>query len=49
MDGRTGYILLGQYLDKEKKCEKVIALKTFEKGRSVTSESVFTTMTEHVD
>ena len=43
------YRLLGQYVDKEKKCEKVIAVKTFEKGRSVTAESVFTAITEHVD
>ena len=43
------YILLGQYVDKEKKCEKVTAVKTFEKERSVTAESVFTAMTEHVD
>ena len=43
------YILLGQYVDKEKKCEKVIAVKTFEKGKSVTVESVFTAITEHVD
>ena len=35
------YILLGQYVDKEKKCEKVIAVETFEKGRPVTAESVF--------
>ena len=40
------YILLGQYVDKRKKCEKVIAVKTFEKGRSVTAESA---ITEHVD
>ena len=38
-----------QYVDKEKKCEKVIAVKTFEKGRSVPAESVFTFITEHVD
>ena len=43
------YILLRQYVDKEKKCEKVIAVKTFEKGRSITAESVFTAIAEHVD
>ena len=43
------YILLRQYEDKEKKCGKIIAVKTFEKGRSVTAESVFTAITEHVD
>ena len=49
MNKMDRYILLGQYVDKEKKCEKVIAVKTFEKGRSVTAESVFTAITEHVD
>ena len=34
-------ILLGQFVDKEKKCEKVIVVETFQKGRSVTAESVF--------
>ena len=34
---------------KKKKCEKVIAVKAFEKGRSVTAESVFTAIAEHVD
>ena len=43
------YILLRQYVDKGKKCEKVIAVKTFEKGKSVIAESVFTAITEHVD
>ena len=43
------YILLGQYVDKEKKCDKVIAVKTFEKGRLVTAESIFTAITEHVN
>ena len=36
-------------VDKEKKCEKVIVVKTFAKGRSATAESVFTAITEHVD
>ena len=40
------YILLGQYVDQ---CEKVIAVKAFEKGRPVTDEFVFTAITEHVD
>ena len=40
---------MGLYVDKEKKCEKVIAVKTFQKARSVTAESVFTVITEHVD
>ena len=40
---------MGLYVDKEKKCEKVIAMKTFEKGRSVTAESVLTVIAEHVD
>ena len=43
------YKLFGQCVDKEQKCEKLIAVKTFEKGRSVTAESVFTAITEHVD
>ena len=43
------YILLGQYVDKEKKGEKVIAVKMFEQGRSVTAESVFTAIAEHVN
>ena len=43
------FILLGQYVDKEKKCEKVIAVKTFENGRSVTAEPVFMAMTDHAD
>ena len=40
---------MGLYVDKEKKCEKVIAVKTFGKARSVAAESVFTVITEHVD
>ena len=40
------YILLGQYV---KKKVRVIAVKTFGKGRSATAESVFTAITEHVD
>ena len=43
------YKLLEPYVDKEKKCEKVIAVKTFEKRRSVTAKSVFTAITERVD
>ena len=43
------YVLLGQYTIEQNKCEKVVAVKTFNKGLSVTAETVFTAIMEHVD
>ena len=43
------YVLFGQYTIEQNKCEKVVAVKTFNKGLSVTAETVFTAIMEHVD
>jgi len=40
------YAFLGQFLENGEKMEKVIAIKTFEEGASVTSEAIFSTATE---
>ena len=40
-------MFLGQFVS-DKKSEKVIAVKTFPQGKSVTSEDIFTAVTEDV-
>ena len=42
-------MLLGQYVAEKQKCEKVVAVKTFEKGTSVTAKSVYDAISENMD